>query len=83
MSTLLRNPLEWSRLRVGTSQRFWVNAVSMMLIPFLIIYLASTTGWTVAIILAALLCLQQFKLIYALRLLVLEANAPSDAQRVA
>ena len=82
-SALFKNPLEWSRLYVGTLQRFWVNAVSLTLMQLLIVYEAATGKWMVAIIMVVAICWFQFRFIYALRLLVLRANAASHPKNVA
>ena len=81
--TLPDNPLNWSQLRVGTPPRFWLQAVSMTLFQFLIIYVATTQGWQLALLWALPLCVGQFQFIYALRLLVLRTNSATIPRNVA
>jgi hypothetical protein len=83
LARLVENPLNWSRLRVGTSQRFWVSVISMMVLPFLIVLLVATGDWTLGILPAALLCWFQFKLLYGLRLLVQQADSSGIRQNEA
>jgi len=83
LARLVENPLNWSRLRDGTSQRFWVNVISMMVLPFLIVLLVATGDWTIGILPAALLCWFQFKLFYALQLLAQQADSSGVRQDVA
>src|SRR5258708_31283936 len=83
MRTFPNNCLEWSRLRVGTPPRFWLQVTSMTLFQFLIIYIAATRGWQLALAWVTPLCWGQFQFIYALRLLVLRTNSASSPRNVA
>ena len=76
---IFNDPIGWSRSAVATWPRFVFCAVIGVALPFALVYVASTGGWSTAIGLATYLAASELMSLYAMRRLLQFATHPEKS----